>query len=43
MARQPGPPVRPLTGEELAYLDYSSAYYVELKNRHQGAGPHCPS
>lgn len=26
--------VRPLRPEELAYLDYSSAHYVDLKNRH---------
>lgn len=34
--------VRPLRAEELAYLDYSSAHYVDLKNRHSGGGPHCP-
>jgi carbonic anhydrase/acetyltransferase-like protein (isoleucine patch superfamily) len=26
--------VRPLRNEELDYLNYSSRYYVELKNRH---------
>ncbi len=34
--------VRPLRAEELAYLDYSSAHYVDLKNRHSGGGPRCP-
>ncbi len=34
--------VRPLRAEELAYLDYSSAHYVDLKNRHSSSGPHCP-
>ena len=30
--------VRPLRAEELAYLDYSSTHYVDLKNRHADGG-----
>ncbi len=30
--------VRPLRPEELAFLEYSSAHYVDLKNRHGAAG-----
>ena len=33
--------VRALRTEELAYLDYSSVHYVDLKNRHSGREPHC--
>jgi carbonic anhydrase/acetyltransferase-like protein (isoleucine patch superfamily) len=31
----PARKVRPLRKQEAAFLDYSAAHYVELKNRHQ--------
>lgn len=31
---QPAKKLRPLTEDELAYLEYSSSHYVELKNKH---------
>ena len=33
----PARKVRPLTEKELAFLEYSAAHYVRLKNRHLGA------
>lgn len=33
----PARQVRPLRAEELAYLNYSADFYVELKNRHRDA------
>lgn len=32
---RPAKKVRPLTDEELAYLEYSAQHYAELKNRHR--------
>lgn len=34
---QPAKKVRPLTEQELAYLEYSPQHYVDLKNRHMGS------
>ncbi len=31
---QPAKKIRPLTEDELAYLEYSSGHYVQLKNKH---------
>lgn len=33
---RPAKKVRPLTDEELTYLEYSAIHYVELKNKHLG-------
>lgn len=33
---RPAKKLRPLTDEELAYLEYSANHYVELKNKHLG-------
>lgn len=33
---RPAKKVRPLTDQELAYLDYSARHYVQLKNKHMG-------
>lgn len=32
---QPAKKIRPLTEDELAYLEYSARHYVELKNKHR--------
>lgn len=34
---QPAKKVRPLTDQELTYLEYSPQHYVDLKNRHMGS------
>lgn len=34
---RPAKRVRPLTDEELAYLEYSAQHYAELKNRHRAS------
>lgn len=33
---RPAKKIRPLTDEELAYLEYSAGHYVQLKNKHMG-------
>lgn len=33
---RPAKKVRPLTDEELAYLEYSARHYVQVKNKHMG-------
>ena len=35
---RPAKRARPLTDEELAYLDYAAGHYVKLKDRHMNSG-----